>query len=92
MSVAQIEERGMLTSSLLSGNEDLEDVAAGRRKIRAPEVSSSVELVQQALVTLGFTLPVSGVDGVFSGETGATSRHGIRRMRREGERAHVSHR
>lgn len=60
----------MLISSLFGGNPALNDVAAGVRTIRAPEVSDSVALIQQALVTVGFDLPEAGVDRIFRSETG----------------------
>ncbi|MEU5430694.1 peptidoglycan-binding protein [Streptomyces olivoreticuli] len=61
----------MLTSDLFRDNADLETVAAGNRRILAPEVSDSVGLVQEALVTAGFKLPEFGVDSTFGQETGA---------------------
>ncbi|WP_405016771.1 hypothetical protein OHV05_06415 [Kitasatospora sp. NBC_00070] len=61
----------MLRSELFSGTPDLAQVAAGARKIQAPESSASVATVQQALVTVGGALPTFGVDGRFGAETGA---------------------
>jgi hypothetical protein len=60
----------MLSSSIFAGSADIEGVAAGTRRILAPEVSDSVALIQQALVAIGMELPESGVDGGFGNETG----------------------
>jgi hypothetical protein len=60
----------MLRSSLIGGSPDLVSVAAGQRRIQAPEASDSVARIQQALICLGFELPEAGPDGVFGGETG----------------------
>jgi peptidoglycan hydrolase-like protein with peptidoglycan-binding domain len=59
-----------LQSQLLGSSVDLNGVAVGTRTIRAPEVSDSVALVQQALVAIEASLPDSGVDGSFGDETG----------------------
>lgn len=61
----------MLTSDLFLDSADLAAVAAGSRKILAPEVSDSVARVQQALATVGLKLPQFGVDRSFGSETGA---------------------
>ncbi|MEY9987992.1 hypothetical protein ABIE67_000024 [Streptomyces sp. V4I8] len=61
----------MLKSDLFGDSADLALVAAGDRRILAPEASDSVGLVQQALVTVGFKLPDFGVDRSFGPETGA---------------------
>jgi hypothetical protein len=55
----------MLTSELLSPSEDLQAVADGTRTIPVGEESESVELLQQALVALGYSLPNEGIDGTF---------------------------
>lgn len=59
-----------LVSQLFSGIADLELIAAGGRRMLAPEVSDSVALVQQALLAIGFPLQGAGVDGSFGQETG----------------------
>src|SRR3954454_3290404 len=61
----------MLVSSLFASSGDLANVAAGGRRILAPEVSDSVALIQQALLAVGAALPTSQVDGAFGEETGA---------------------
>src|SRR5687768_2176884 len=60
----------MLTSTIFAGSADLENVAAGGRRILAPETSDSVALIQQALLAVGMELPAAGVDDNFGGETG----------------------
>jgi hypothetical protein len=60
----------VLTSSLLSPSADLNGIAAGQRRMLAPEASDSVELVQTALLAVGESLPERGPDGVFGEETG----------------------
>jgi hypothetical protein len=60
----------MLISQLFSDNTDLEFIAAGGRRMLAPEDSDSVALVQQALVAIGFPLKAGGIDGIFAQETG----------------------
>jgi hypothetical protein len=60
----------MLQSQLFSGNADLASVAAGARRIRAPESSDSVALIQKALLAVGATFESGGVDGIFGRETG----------------------
>ena len=60
----------MLSSSIFAGSADLEGVAAGTRRILAPEVSDTVALVQQALLAVGMELLESGVDSAFGDETG----------------------
>jgi len=61
----------MLQSSLIGGSADLASVAAGDRRIEAPESSDAVARIQQALICVGFELPESGVDGNFGNETSA---------------------
>jgi hypothetical protein len=61
----------MLQSSLIGDSADLASVAAGGRRIQAPESSDAVARIQQALICIGFELPEAGVDGVFGDETGA---------------------
>ena len=60
----------MLVSQLLGASADLQAVARGDRRIMAPEVSDSVALVQQALVAIGYSLPLGGIDDAFGTETG----------------------
>ncbi len=60
----------MLQSNLLGYSADAVSVAEGARTIFAPEDSDTVALVQIALLGIGFSLPDSGVDGVFGTETG----------------------
>ncbi|MVN74711.1 hypothetical protein GO988_00045 [Hymenobacter sp. HMF4947] len=60
----------MLQSSLIGGSADLAAVAAGARRIQAPENSDAVARIQQALICCGFELPSSGIDGHFGDETG----------------------
>jgi hypothetical protein len=60
----------MLISSIFAGNSDLERVAAGVRRIMAPETSDSVARIQQALIAVGLELATAGVDDNFGAETG----------------------
>jgi hypothetical protein len=60
----------MLISQLFANNADLELIAAGGRRMFAPEVSNSVALVQIALVAIGFPLKAAGIDDSFGQETG----------------------
>ncbi len=60
----------MLISQLFAGNADLELIAAGGRRMLAPEQSDSVALVQIALVAIGFPLKTAGIDDSFGDETG----------------------
>ena len=62
----------MLSSTLFSSSTDLAAIEAGQRRMLAGEESDSVALVQQALLSVGFGLPDSGVDGIFGEETGNT--------------------
>ncbi|WP_026928046.1 peptidoglycan-binding domain-containing protein [Granulicoccus phenolivorans] len=61
----------MLDSPLLGSNAELQAVAAGQRRIMAPETSDAVELLQTALVAIGYELPTTDIDGILSigGET-----------------------
>ena len=60
----------MLSSSIFQGNADLEGIAAGTRRMLAPEASDSVGRIQQALLAVGSALPEAGVDNKFGDETG----------------------
>lgn len=60
----------MLFSSLIGESADLAAVAAGNRRVMAPESSEAVARIQQALICLDFELPAAGVDGIFGDETG----------------------
>jgi peptidoglycan hydrolase-like protein with peptidoglycan-binding domain len=60
----------MLISQLLGASADIQGIAAGARRMLAPEESDSVALIQEALVAVGFSLPNAGVDGSFGAETG----------------------
>lgn len=61
----------MLTSQLLGSSADLQSVAAGLRRIAAPEDSDAVALIQAALVAVGYSLPTTDIDGKLTagGET-----------------------
>ena len=59
-----------LTNPRFAGDPVLEACAAGQHRMMAPESGPAVQKVQQALIDLGFALPVHGADGVFSDETG----------------------
>jgi len=63
----------MLTSILLGSSTDLQAVGSGQRRMVAPETSDAVARVQAALVAVGFRMPTTDIDGIFSvdGETGA---------------------
>ena len=60
-----------LTNPRFAGDPVLEACLAGEHRMMAPETGPAVAKVQQALLDLGFALPVSGADGAFSGETAA---------------------
>ena len=60
-----------LTNPRFAGDPVLEACLAGHHRMMAPESGPAVAKVQQALIDLGFSLPVHGADGTFSGETGA---------------------
>ncbi|MEV6813052.1 peptidoglycan-binding protein [Micromonospora sp. NPDC051296] len=61
----------MLTSQLLGSSADLRNVSTvGGRRIKEPESSDSVALVQQALIATTMSLPDHGVDDWFGTETG----------------------
>ena len=60
-----------LTNPRFAGDPVLEACLAGQHRMMAPETGPAVAKVQQALIDLGFALPVHGADGNFSDETGA---------------------
>ena len=60
-----------LTNPRFAGDPVLEACLAGEHRMMAPETGPAVAKVQQALIDLGFALPVHGADGTFSDETGA---------------------
>ena len=60
-----------LTNPRFAGDPVLEACLAGEHRMMAPETGPAVAKVQQALIDLGFALPVRGADATFSGETGA---------------------
>jgi peptidoglycan hydrolase-like protein with peptidoglycan-binding domain len=59
-----------LTNPRFAGDPVLEACLAGEHRMMAPETGPAVAKVQQALIDVGFPLPVHGADGTFSGETG----------------------
>lgn len=59
-----------LSNPRFAGDPVLEACLAGEHRMLAPETGPAVAKVQQALIDLGFPLPVHGADGTFSGETG----------------------
>ena len=61
----------MLTNPRFAGDPVLEACAAGTHRMLTPETGPAVAKVQQALLDLGFALPLHGADGVFNEETGA---------------------
>ncbi|MFP5317072.1 MAG: peptidoglycan-binding domain-containing protein [Acidimicrobiia bacterium] len=60
-----------LTNPRFAGDPVAEACLAGQHRMMAPETGPAVTKVQQALIDLGFVLPVHGADGTFSDETGA---------------------
>lgn len=60
-----------LTNPRFAGDPVLEACLAGQHRMMAPETGPAVKKVQQALIDLGFALPLHGADGTFSDETGA---------------------
>lgn len=60
-----------LTNPRFAGDPVLEACLAGAHRMLAPETGPAVTKVQQALIDLGFALPVHGADGSFSDETGS---------------------
>src|SRR5205807_4309779 len=60
-----------LTNPRFAGDAVLEACLAGEHRMMAPETGPAVVKVQQALIDLGFTLPMHGADGAFSDETGS---------------------
>ncbi len=65
------EPAGPLRSLRFAGDPILEACLAGNHRMREPEESDAVGKVQQALLDLGYSLPVHGADGRFGSETGA---------------------
>jgi hypothetical protein len=60
-----------LTNPRFAGDPVLEACLAGQHRMMEPETGPAVAKVQQALIDLGFPLPLHGADGTFSDETGA---------------------
>ncbi len=60
-----------LTNPRFAGDPVLEACFAGEHRMMAPESGPAVAKVQQALIDLGFALPLRGADGSFGDETGA---------------------
>jgi hypothetical protein len=60
-----------LTNPRFAGDVVLEACLAGEHRMMSPETGPAVAKVQQALMDLGFTLPLHGADGSFSDETGS---------------------
>ena len=60
-----------LTNPRFAGDPVLEACLAGEHRMLAPETGPAVAKVQQALIDLGFALPLHGADGTFDDETGA---------------------
>jgi len=58
-----------LTSADLQGNSDLEAVFDGEKVLKKKDKGPAVGKVQNALIKLGFTLPVFGADEDFGNET-----------------------
>jgi hypothetical protein len=58
-----------LTNPRFVGDAVLEACLAGQHRMMAPETGPAVAKVQQALIDLGFALPMHGADGTFSDET-----------------------
>jgi hypothetical protein len=63
----------MLISRRFAGDPVLEACLDGAHRMLPPEAGPAVGKIQQALVDLGFQLPVSGVDSTFGAETAAVS-------------------
>lgn len=59
-----------LANPRFAGDPVLEACFAGEHRMMAPETGPAVAKVQQALMDLGFALPLHGADGTFSDETG----------------------
>ncbi|MEA2686925.1 MAG: hypothetical protein QOE93_2120, partial [Actinomycetota bacterium] len=60
-----------LTNPRFAGDPVLEACLAGEHRMLAPETGPAVMKVQQALIDLGFALPLHGADGTFQEETGS---------------------
>ena len=60
-----------LTNPRFAGDPVLEACLAGEHRMLAPERGPAVAKIQQALIDLGFALPLHGADGTFSDETGS---------------------
>src|SRR5262245_57044585 len=63
--------QGKADSARFAGDKTMEDVAAGSTTVKQGDRGVEVTKVQQALIDLGYLLPVHGVDGKFEGETKA---------------------
>lgn len=60
-----------LINPRFAGDPVLEACLAGEHRMMSPETGPAVAKVQQALIDLGFALPVHGANGSFNDETGA---------------------
>lgn len=58
-----------LTNPRFAGDPVLEACLAGQHRMTIPETGPAVAKVQQALIDLGFALPLHGADGSFRDET-----------------------
>jgi hypothetical protein len=70
-----------LQSPLFAGNADLKEVLNGRKFLRNGDHGEAVRLVQQALLTEGYELPLFGADGKLGGETEKAVKEFQRRWR-----------
>jgi len=61
----------MLVSVRFAGDPVLQACLDGTHRMLAPETGEAVRKVQQALLDLGFQLPVFGADGAYGDETAA---------------------
>jgi len=61
----------MLVSARFKGDPVLDACLDGTHRMLAPETGEAVRKVQQALLDLGFQLPVFGADNTFGSETAA---------------------
>lgn len=58
-----------LTNPRFAGDPVLEACLAGAHRMMTPETGPAVAKVQQALIDLGFALPLHGANGSFNDET-----------------------
>ena len=61
----------MLVSARFTGDPVLEACLDGTHRMLPPETGEAVRKVQQALLDLGFQLPVFGADATYGDETAA---------------------